>query len=442
MRIEPAEVEAALLVQPGVDQAVVLCTHGRLVAFVTGSAVDAESLCAEIDPATARHTWCRSGSIRDSLPLTPNGKLDVRRWKRTTWDNDMIVGATADRDRGMVAAVFAGVLGDRMRSVPTATSSNRRRLALGDRGDRSAVGGVPRGCTRRALFEHPSPPSEWRVWLDQRHTVATRIPLVRRDPDAPDSAVAGAATDVAASAASTRAPPCTNWCSSSSRGRRRRGRTAARNRGRAAAAFGVAHRLPRRRRRSGPAGDVPSTSTCPGSHRGSGLLRRLVEFGRSTLPPEDTPVRVQLWRTGSGDYALAVVIHHIALDGGSMGPLLADLDTAYRCRADGTAPHWMPLAVDYADYAVWMRQLLGAASDPDSLARAQLEHWSQVLPGWGHRSRCRPIVPGRNSPAASGRVWSGRSRPTCGIVSSQWHAAAERPCSWCSTQPSRSFWRA
>ncbi|MYV64932.1 hypothetical protein GT043_02960, partial [Streptomyces sp. SID2131] len=57
---------------------------------------------------------------------------------------------------------------------------------------------------------------------------------------------------------------------------------------------------------------------------------------------EDTPLRATLLSPGDdgphGDgQVLVLLVHHIAADGWSTGPLLADLTTAYRARAEGRA---------------------------------------------------------------------------------------------------------
>ncbi|HEY0696727.1 MAG TPA: condensation domain-containing protein, partial [Micromonospora sp.] len=101
--------------------------------------------------------------------------------------------------------------------------------------------------------------------------------------------------------------------------------------------------------------------------------------GRPCDLGRELPVRAHLFAVGPGEHLLLVVLHHIAADGWSMGPLLTDLATAYTARLDRHAPQWAPLPVQYADYTLWQRQLLGDDNDPDSTISRQLGYWIRTL---------------------------------------------------------------
>lgn len=92
-------------------------------------------------------------------------------------------------------------------------------------------------------------------------------------------------------------------------------------------------------------------------------------------------LKAWLFRLQEDRYVLLLLLHHIAGDGWSFLPLAQDLAAAYGARCRGIAPEWMPLPVQYADYALWQEALLNHRSEGESLQEKQLAFWREALAG-------------------------------------------------------------
>ncbi|WP_367127668.1 amino acid adenylation domain-containing protein [Saccharothrix sp. HUAS TT1] len=95
----------------------------------------------------------------------------------------------------------------------------------------------------------------------------------------------------------------------------------------------------------------------------------------------ELPLRATLFEVADDRHVLVLVLHHIAGDGASAAPLARDLARAYSARGAGMEPELPELPVQYADFALWQRDVLGDPDRPGSPLARQLEHWRTALAG-------------------------------------------------------------
>ena len=91
---------------------------------------------------------------------------------------------------------------------------------------------------------------------------------------------------------------------------------------------------------------------------------------------QDMLIRTSLIRLNEQEHIFLVTMHHIIFDGWSIGVFSYELQTLYQAYLDKKDSPLAPLAIQYADFAVWQRQWLqGQTLD------AHLTYWQQRLAG-------------------------------------------------------------
>lgn len=88
------------------------------------------------------------------------------------------------------------------------------------------------------------------------------------------------------------------------------------------------------------------------------------------------PLRARLWSWGAEEHLLVLVLHHIAGDHSAVALFADELASLYRSAVAGGPVELPPLTLQFADYAVWVRE----QDLPRSLATG-LAAWERALEG-------------------------------------------------------------
>ncbi|GAA4617549.1 non-ribosomal peptide synthetase [Actinoallomurus liliacearum] len=384
-RIELGEIETVLAAHPAVDEvAAVVREDGpdddrrrRIVAYVTGRDADPAALRERVRDALPAHMVPSAVVRLDALPLTPNGKLDRRALPAPE------VGSSSRGPRTPVEEVLCGVFAEVLGTPVVGVDDGFFELG----GDSllatrvvarvRAVLGVE--IPVRALFETPTV-AGLAAALDA--SAPARPPLVPAG-DRPDRAAPSYAqrrlwflNHLEGDAATYTMPVALRLA----------GRLDADALRAALADLVARHEVlrtvypladgePRQVVLDDVRPEVPVT-------RPADLEAALARDSRRGFDlATEIPIRARLYAAGPDEHVLLVVLHHIATDGWSLAPLARDLVAAYAARAEGRPPAGEPLPVQYADYALWQRDLLGAEDDPDSLISRQVAYWRKTLDG-------------------------------------------------------------
>ncbi|MFT4087306.1 MAG: amino acid adenylation domain-containing protein, partial [Gordonia sp. (in: high G+C Gram-positive bacteria)] len=400
LRIELGEIESALATHPAVSAAVVVGVGGSVATALAGYVVaDAETLdVAELRKYLGErlpsHMVPASITVLDALPLTPIGKLDKRALPEPVITAAEYVAPANDAERA-VASAFGELLDVERVSVTesffdlggNSLSATRAAARVGD-----ALGV---DVTIKDVFDAPSPRalaaalSGRAAALPPVTAVEPRPDLIplsfsqqrmwfinQYDPTLPTYNVPGVfrlhgPLDVAA----------LRQAVADLVDRHETLRTT----------FPAVDGTPYQQ--IAPADDALAIDWAVSQSRAELEASVVTGFDVS----REFPLRVRIWETGADEHVLAVVAHHIAADGESMMPLVVDLVTAYQARHSGAAPEFAPLEVQYADFAIWQREVLGSARDAGSVLGGQLAYWREQLAGLPDvlelpRDRPRPAV--------------------------------------------------
>ncbi|WP_433527655.1 amino acid adenylation domain-containing protein [Nocardia pseudovaccinii] len=403
-RIELGEIEAALAALPGVAQAAVIAdadqrTGDRLVAYLVGVDIDVAQVKSALARVLPSYMVPAAYVVLAALPRTVNGKLDRKALPAPEFETQVFRAPSTPIEE-IVAGVFADVLGvDRVgidddffalggNSLIATQVAARLGAALDTQVPVRVLFEATTVAALAVRVEHevgsgrrlalaagtrpdrvPLSLAQQRMWfLNQFDTAsaAYNVPVAVRLSGALDiDALRLAVADVIA--------------------RHEVLRTVYPSRD------GIAYQVILPVGQSVPDLTVVDITV-------DELRDRIIDLvGAGFDVTAEVPVRAELLRC-DGDYVLVLVAHHISADGWSMGPLTRDLMLAYVARTGGSAPTWTPLPVQYADFAIWQRAVLGSESDPDSLAGQQVSYWRQALAELPDElnlpsDRIRPAVP-------------------------------------------------
>nr|WP_231137850.1 non-ribosomal peptide synthetase [Rhodococcus opacus] len=392
LRIELGEIEAALSRCEGVAQTVVVLRHDphtgeQLVGYVvpdTEAALDPETLRIRVGERLPTYMLPSQVMVVDALPLNPSGKLDrralpapsfvVREFRApTTPIEEVVAGIFAEVLRlervgldddffalggnSLVATQVVSRLGAALDTrVPVRVIFEASTVAaLAVRAERHAGEGGRPALTRRVRPARiPLSLAQQRMWFLNQfdpESAAYNVPLVVRLSGELDvAAIQASVLDVFARHEALR----TVFADS---------------------AQGPAQRIVHASRVSMDLTPIPVADEEELRMRVAALLTAGFEV------TESVPVRGALYRMSKSEHVLAVVVHHICADGFSTGPMGRDVLVAYAARHAGHEPSWTPLPVQYADYALWQREVLGSEDDPGSLMSQQIAYWLDALSG-------------------------------------------------------------
>jgi amino acid adenylation domain-containing protein len=409
VRVEPAEIRAALGRHPAVGESAILVREHRgdqrLVAFLVlrpGAVLDADALRRHLRQELPEAMVPSTFVALDALPLTPNGKLDRRALARQEPEIPEAGAARALRTptEEIVARLWAEVLG----LLRVGPDDNFFQL-----GGHSLTGAQMVSRLReafaieiplRVLFEAPTVAS-----------LAAEVERRRRPEGAPEP------PSIASFRQDRSAPPPLSFAQERFwTGRELEARTVASTIPMLFLLDGDLDPLCLRRALQEIADRHEVLRTCfreeagrpiqvvlpevrielptvdleplPPPERREVIRRHSAVEGKRPFDFERGPLfRLSLFRCAEREHVLLFVIHHVAFDGWSRGVLLSELMALYDAFREGRPSPLRPPALQYQDFARWQRQRLQG----EALER-EVGFWREHLRG------ARPVRLGGDRP--------------------------------------------
>ena len=392
-RIELGEVQAALAACIAVEQAAVIAREDRpgdkrLVGYVTGTA-NPDEIRAALGEQLPSYMVPSAVVVLDALPLTANGKLDKHALPAPGYQKAGHFRAPANLTEELLAGIYAQVLGLERVGVDESffdlggdSLSAMRVIAAVNKS-------LDAGIAVRALFEAPTV-AQLASRVGQGGGVLEPVVAVERPAVIPLSFAQNRLWFIDQLQGPS---PIYNMV------------VALRLQGRLdaevlrAALSDVVGRHESLRTLFPSVDGIPQQLVVPAeqatigwqvieaSEWPSGRLTEAVEeeAGYTFDLATEIPLRATLFRLDDDEHVLVGVLHHIAADGSSITPLVADLGTAYATRCAGQAPSWADLPIQYVDYTFWQRAQFGDLDNNDSPIAAQLAYWLDTLAGMPER---------------------------------------------------------
>ncbi|OXM68369.1 non-ribosomal peptide synthetase [Amycolatopsis vastitatis] len=415
-RVELGEVEAALAAQPGVVEAVAVAREDqpgekRLVGYVVSDGHDAgpDEIRRQLALVLPAYMVPVAVVVLPGLPVTPNGKVDRRALPAPDLAGHASDKAPESETEKVLCALFAEILGVEQVGVDDAFHDLGGSSALAMRLIARIREELGADLPIRQLFSAATPAGVARALAAKSRpaleaaTRPDRVPLTARQLRSwllarPGEEAAGLHIPVALRLRGKLDVPALAAAL---------GDIAARHEILRTTFPGDAQRVHQHIHDALTVELIPKPAT-------EDELPRLLAKGRERAfdLTREVPWRSELFRLSDKEHVLHLEVHRILADDDSLDVLFRDLAAAYGARRAGRAPERAPLALQFADYAIWERRLLQDEQEQDGLIHEQIGFWRDHLAGVDGETvlpfdRPRSAVPSRRTGTVALRLDAG-----------------------------------